>query len=1099
MDGKLIEWLAKLGLSKYAEVFVQSEISFSNIQNLTESDLREMEIPIGPRKTILESIHDTQDLTNHEQDSDDNANKIDRRYLTILFCDLVGSTSLSQQLDPEDLRKLLQEYQNHCTRVIGEYEGYIARFLGDGILIYFGYPKAQEDASIRAVRTALDIVKTVAEIDVLPKFKLQVRIGIDSGVVVVGDIVGTGNSQEHTVIGEAPNRAARLQSLAPVNGVVISEQVKSQLRELAEYKSMGVHELKGFATKQEIWLVDRYTPRSSRNSVSRYSSPLVGRNDQLIYLKSFLADGSASIKATDIVGEPGVGKSRLLHEIVSKCGAWNLTMVYGECTIDGTQTPFSAISSVLRDAFNLTDKKNTTPDQLGIVLENLGLHSQINVDILSRLFSIAPKYNTLDGIDGLQVGILTRKIITDILLSLSPLAVLLEDVHWIDASTDDLLSNIISSNKEVCLRIITSKRPGFTPKWSDSKNVETLSVEPLCGNECEELIRSLSNDTIDSELVKNIANRSGGNALFAEELVNYFSTGFQQDRVVPESISILLSSRIDCLGEGGREVLQIASAIGRDFKHDLLSKIITHISHVKDILLQGVQMELLYEVGPDHLRFKHALVQDTLYDSMLRERKEEIHLSIAKTIEQEHTENLSEHAEPLAYHYSRSSDQDRAIHYLVLSGSEALDKYALEEAAQRHREAFNLLEKSNTNAESLKVKLLKQHTHLLNQKLELTTIADIFRKSEDFLFSAENSEDLVVCLCNITWGAVFSREYQIACIASEKALDIAKKIQSPSAQAYAQAGYVLAQMHSKHTMHSYQDLEEKGRSAVLLSKDTNDSYLQYFANIGVGWLQITHGYTDRSKEFIDTLLVGSEEERDPRVIALTSLAKGWGNILDEEWESALACGKVAVETAVTEFDRSIGEQVVGFSLTALGKPEEGLRILDEHFRSAAISGFHYARVGAPGGRAGALALTGNIGSARRYLFQETLESERIDDIFGCMLKRLMSAELIIEILLSKETPRLSVVVRNFFSIVRLKTTGVKDAHQELQMALEIPLFEKDGPMKRRVQANRAILFAIEGQPDAASECIELAKFGLNNIPKAIQIRITRAKELLNSG
>ena len=195
----------------------------------------------------------------------------------------------------------------------------------------------------------------------------------------------------------------------------------------------------------------------------------------------------------------------------------------------------------------------------------------------------------------------------------------------------------------------------------------------------------------------------------------------------------------------------------------------------------------------------------------------------------------------------------------------------------------------------------------------------------------------------------------------------------------------------------------------------------------------------------------------------------------------------------------MGEQVVGFSLTALGKPEEGLRILDEHFRSAAISGFHYARVGAPGGRAVALALTGNIASARRYLFQEILESERIDDIFGCMLKRLMSAELTIELLLSKETPRLSVIVRNIFSIVRLKTTGVKDAHQELQMALEIPLFENDGPMKRRVQANRAILFAIEGQPEAASECIELAKFGLNNIPKAIQTRITRAKELLNSG
>ena len=368
MDDELTNWLSQLGLSKYVGIFVQNEIRFSGICNLTESDLREMEIPIGPRKIILQSIRDSQDFPDRGHGYTD-TNLIDRRYLTILFCDIVGSTTLSQQLDPEDLRKLLQEYQNHCTRIIKQYDGYIARFLGDGILIYFGYPKAQEDASIRAIRTALDIVKSVADIDILPEIKLQVRIGIDSGLVVVGDIVGTGNSQEHTVIGEAPNRAARLQGLAPVNGVVISEQVKAQSRHLADYKSMGVHELKGIVGNQEVWQVQGYISDFSQDRRFRYNSPLVGRYEQVVRLQTFIDDHSTSISVADIVGEPGIGKTRLLHEVVTMKRDWGLTMVHGECTVDGNQTPFGAITSLLRNALKLDDKKDISGDYLGELLE----------------------------------------------------------------------------------------------------------------------------------------------------------------------------------------------------------------------------------------------------------------------------------------------------------------------------------------------------------------------------------------------------------------------------------------------------------------------------------------------------------------------------------------------------------------------------------------------------------------------------------------------------------------------------------------------------------------------------------------------------------
>jgi class 3 adenylate cyclase len=309
------QWLEQHGLGKYAQVFADNELTLEILPDLTEDDLRELDLPMGPRKQLLKAIAT---LTSSEPETGPVPTKeAERRHLTVMFCDLAGSTALSERFDPEDFGEIVRAYQHCCAGIISPYEGYIARYMGDGILVYFGYPQAHEDDAERALRAGLEIIETVPQLETRPGLSLEVRVGVATGPVVVGETIGEGSSQEQVVVGETPNLAARLQSLAQPNTLVISPATQRLTAKRFEYVSLGKHELKGFAEPVEAWAVSRLRDEDAMASPGGGASGLmVGRGQELELLRArwAMAQGGAG-QAVLLSGEPGVGKTRLLEAV----------------------------------------------------------------------------------------------------------------------------------------------------------------------------------------------------------------------------------------------------------------------------------------------------------------------------------------------------------------------------------------------------------------------------------------------------------------------------------------------------------------------------------------------------------------------------------------------------------------------------------------------------------------------------------------------------------------------------------------------------------------------------------------------------------------
>ena len=666
MSETLRSWLEKNDLEKYAPAFIDNEVQLSDLPHLTEDDLKDLGLPLGPRRRFLAGkpsldrfISEVLASPGFEEGRAAPANlpsSAERRQITVLFSDLVGSTALSADLDPEDMRDLIKTYQDACAGAITRFEGFVAKFMGDGVLAYFGFPQAHEDDAELAVRAGLSITEAVARHTAPTGDKLAARIGIATGIVVVGDLIGANAAQEQAVIGDAPNLAARLQSIAGAGQVIVSDATRRLLGSGFEVEDFGQRDLKGLTGAVPTFLISgEHSVETRFEARSANITEMVGRDQELaLLLERWSLAKSGEGQGVLLVGEAGIGKSRIVRGLLDVLAAEDCTRIQYQCSPYQTDSALSPAIQQLRLAAGLATN-DAQADQFAKLERVLarGGGGQAEFALIAELFGLGgiEHYGLTDMAPALRRA-RTLEALTHQLLGLAavkPVLLVLEDAHWADPTTLELMELCLDAIISAPVLVLMTSRPDNQPEIAAHPHVTRLTLNRLARASAEGIIRRMGGGALPPETRDAIIARTDGVPLFVEELTKVIlETGKTS---IPSSLHDSLMARLDRIPDV-KEVAQIAACIGREFDQDLLLQVVDlSEEQLHSALNQLAAAELIFRRGPAANRqylFKHALVRDAAYESLLRGRREAVHSDILLALERQGgvaSEILARHAE----------------------------------------------------------------------------------------------------------------------------------------------------------------------------------------------------------------------------------------------------------------------------------------------------------------------------------------------------------------------------------------------------------------------------------------------------------------------
>jgi class 3 adenylate cyclase/predicted ATPase/ABC-type transport system involved in cytochrome c biogenesis ATPase subunit len=646
------------------------------------------------------------------------ASLAERRHLTVFFADIAGSTTLAESLDPEELRELYAQYQNVCAEVVQRYEGHLAQYLGDGILVYFGYPKAHEDDAARAIRSGLEILQRLERI-VVGGTRAHVRIGIHTGLVVVGD-VGTGIRREQLALGEAPNIAARLQSEAAPDTIVISDATKRLVAGVFSLEDLGSRTLKGISRPMQLFRVlgkSGATSRFRAMTAATGLTPFVGREREVGLIRAAWAEAVARRGQTVLLrGEAGIGKSRLL--VAAKLAAGNLLheVLEAECSPYQMHSALSPMIELLGRRMGL-EPEMSAGDKLDLIEQfaaGRGVKLEDAALAIAGLLSVptGDRYPLIDMPSAKQRQ-WTIEILAELLLRSvggSPILLLIEDLHWADPSTLDLVNEIVARQADLPVLVVCTTRPERSAPWPEKPHCQEIRVESLPPEDTRALVASVvGRKSLPLALMEELVARTSGIPLFVEavthtvieagilrELEDRFElTGPLPPGLIPNTVQASLMGRIDRLGTD-RAVAQLAATIGREFSFELLQSVLGQPTEELSRALQHlVDLDLVSQSGAPPAAtytFKHALIQDAAYESLLRKTRQDFHGKIAEALIGRFPEMAETKPELLARHYEGAGRIDEATASWMKAGMQAQQRSALRESVAYLRKVISLLE-----------------------------------------------------------------------------------------------------------------------------------------------------------------------------------------------------------------------------------------------------------------------------------------------------------------------------------------------------------------------------------------------------------------------
>ncbi|SKC81180.1 Tetratricopeptide repeat-containing protein [Burkholderia sp. CF099] len=974
--GSIAEWLASLGLSEYVQVFAENGIDPSVLPDLTDQDLKDLGVLLGHRRKMLRTIAELGDsalaispVAAAPVPGDD----ADRRQLTVMFCDLADSTALSTRLDPEDLRKVIGAYCRGCADVITSAGGFIAQYMGDGVLAYFGYPQAHEDDAERAVRAGLTLVRAIGQLDSGTDASLRARIGIATGVVIVGDVTGEGEAQERGVVGETPNLAARLQTLAEAGTVVISTSTQRLTAGLFDYRDMGLATAKGFDEAVRVWQVLGPSGVESRFEALHATTltPIVGRDEEIgLLLSRWQRARTGEGQVVLLSGEPGIGKSRLTTALEERLQFEPHDRLRYFCSRRHQDSAFYPFISQFERAAGLRrdDSVEQRLDKLEAVLAFAADNLREAAPLVAALLSISTegRYPELD----LTPQQYKEKTLSTIIAHVTdrarrqPLLILFEDVHWADPSSLEALDHLVDRIATLPVLLIVTCRPEFVSPWIGRAEVMLLTLNRLQPRQRAEMIGRIAvGKALPKEVTDRIIERTDGIPLFVEELTKtvlesgvlreqngrYVLDGPLPPLAIPMTLHASLMARLDRLAPA-RDVAQIAAVIGRRFSYELISAVASMPrERLDDALDHLVSAELVFRHGvpPDaEYTFKHALVQDAAYSSLLRDRRQQLHARIAMELENHFSYVADQQPEILAEHCAQAGLTEKAARLWGLAGHNTAKRAA-------HREASVLFEKALTAYSALpsSAEILGEIIDIrweLNHSLyPLGELARDRANLENAKRLAEGLGDevrLSRVLSRLAFTLGSLGDLVGAVEAGERALVLAERRSDPDAKAW--AAMMLAR--SRYGRGDYERAMGHARQALDLLHEghglgPHEDYVKFTRVNGRIWLVLCLAELGR---FDEAAVLGQEatdmargmNEPEELIFAAHGVGRmhfiqGNPDVAVEALEPALAMCKSA------EFPIYVPRiaSCLGAAYASLGRTDEALVLLEEAVRQAAAS------------------------------------------------------------------------------------------------------------------------------------------------------------------
>jgi class 3 adenylate cyclase len=703
------EWLDALGLGEYAAAFEAERITLDTLPHLTESNLKELGLPMGPRAKVLSAAKEG--VASVPPPAEVAPRDAERRQITVMFCDLVGSTALSESLDPEELSGVMQAYRRACTDVIERYEGHVAQYLGDGVMIYFGWPVAHEDDAQRAVRAGLEIVDVIASLEAATA--LEVRVGIATGLVVVGE----SGAESELAVGETPNVAARVQALADSGTVAIAQSTRHLVGGAFALEEMGAQALKGIGEAVTVWRVSGKVVSASRfeSQATGSLTPFVGREHETgILLERWgqVKDGEGQVVL--LSGEPGIGKSRMVQVLNERLSEEPLTRIRYQCSPYYTNSAFYPLITQIERAsgFAREDTPEQKLDKLEATLaqgtDDVAAQAPFIAGILSLpLDRYPPLALPPQKQKELAIAAFADQVVG--LAAQHPVLMIFEDAHWIDPTTLEAIGAVIERIEHAQVLLLITYRPEFEPPWSGHGHIATLALTRLSRRHGQAMVGKVTGGkALPDEVLDQIVAKTDGVPLFVEELTKTVLEGghlaekgdrYALDKplpplAIPATLQDSLMARLDRLAPV-KEVAQIGACIGREFEYELLAT----VSPLRDNELQAalqelVNSELIFRRGmpPDAVcTFKHALVQDAAYESLLRSRRQQLHASIAAALVTDFSDLVEQQPERVGYQYTAAAMAAEAVPYWHRAADRAAARFANVEAINHVETALGQL------------------------------------------------------------------------------------------------------------------------------------------------------------------------------------------------------------------------------------------------------------------------------------------------------------------------------------------------------------------------------------------------------------------------
>jgi class 3 adenylate cyclase len=989
----------------------------------------------------------------------------ERRHVTVLFADMVGFTSVSERLGEEGTFALIQPIYELMARVVREQGGSVKDFTGDGIMALFGVPDALEDGPLRACRAGLAIHERLAAaapaIEARHGVRPQMRIGVNSGLAVVTHI--RGESGPATALGDTVNLASRLQTLAEPGTVYLSEATERLVQGLVETTFAGAHAVKGKAELQQVYRLDCLRQDATRFEVSvrRGLSHYVGRVNELDVLQRTLAAARGELSVIDVVAEPGMGKSRLLHEF--RLRNVQAFILMGNCSPHGRQTPFLPFIEVVRGSFQIKsgDVEIEIARKLESGLSVLGLHSQENVGLILNLLGLKPPEGALVGLDGVLIGLRTRDLLHSLLQArcrLSQVVMMLEDLHWADSVSQEVLEKIIEDETNLGLVILHTRRPEYEPPWRDRSPVTTLQLMPLPTGDIQRLVESrLGVDDLPGALVRQVTEKAEGNALFAEEILSFLvergvlriragKAEFDGDAVaavLPASLQSLMTARVDRLAPKDRSLLQAASVMGRRFDPQLLTAVADDAADVEARLAAMQRLDLVRadEVSQEYA-FKHALVRDALYQSLLTEPRTRLHLKLAEEIERRSGNRLTEVVETLAYHYAQTSHNAKAFAFLAMAAEKSLGVYSLDEADKYFADAIALLDTHPDCAtDEVVAEFLVGYAAFSHLMMRLTAARKAVERFMPRLNRLAHHPSCMLVLHHYVLVLLASGRYREAEQVQVRLSTIGARSQDVRVRAYA----LVSAIHvSTHTMPYPIDIfEAVSREAITAASSIDDASLRNSALSIVAWAEFHRGRMVRAHEIAETLRILGTRMNDPRSLGLAMHNRSWAALFSDDYSTGLKFAEACLSIARSPYDRQSAETGRAVALALLRRPE-AFQMLRDRMALCAANDWQQHLAGLDGIWGVALVIRGEIGAGIRWLQRSILRREREGYRVAADWFRLYLCEIYLEIISGSEKPSAKVLAANIPTLVKVMFTAEKRIFALVKQIRQNPQFDPDG-------------------------------------------------------